>query len=40
MSNIIYKNKLSNWTDIYLEQIKKSGGNKLYVDFKIKQKKN
>lgn len=24
MSNIMYNNKLSNWTEIYLEQIKKA----------------
>lgn len=39
MSNIMYDSKLSNWTEIYLEQINKSGGNKLYMEFKIKHKK-
>ena len=39
MTNIKYNNELDDWYDVYEDQIKKSGGNKLYMEFKIKHKK-
>lgn len=38
MTSIKYNN-LEDWYDVYCAQIEKSGGNKLYMDFKIKHKK-
>ena len=38
MTNIKYDNKLEDWYDVYENQIKKSGGNKLYMEFKLKHK--
>ena len=38
MMNIKYNN-LKDWYDVYIDQIKKSGGNKSYMEFKIKHKK-
>ena len=38
MTNIKYDN-LEDWYDVYLSQIKKSGGNNSYMAFKIKHKK-
>lgn len=39
MMSIKYNNELENWYDVYKNQIEKSGGNKLYMEFKIKHKK-
>lgn len=39
MMNIKYDNKLDDWYDVYLNQIQKSGGDKSYMEFKIKHKK-
>ena len=38
MTNIKYNN-LEDWYDVYQAQIEKSGGNKSYMEFKIKHKK-
>lgn len=38
MTSIKYNN-LEDWYDVYCAQIEKSGGNKIYMDFKIKHKK-
>lgn len=39
MMSIKYNEELKDWYDVYLDQIKKSGGNKSYMDFKINHKK-
>ena len=38
MTSIKYNN-LEDWYDVYINQIEKSGGNKSYMEFKIKHKK-
>lgn len=39
MMSIKYNKKLEDWYDVYKNQIEKSGGNKSYMEFKIKHKK-
>lgn len=39
MMSIKYNKELEDWYDVYKNQIEKSGGNKSYMEFKIKHKK-
>ena len=39
MMSLKYNNELEDWYDVYKNQIEKSGGNKSYMEFKIKHKK-
>ena len=39
MMSIKYNNELEDWYDVYKNQIEKSGGNKAYMEFKVKHKK-